>query len=251
MGDQASIGQSSNRCRSGGSPLGIEMRTTRPFGECLVALVSGLTVAACLAGTAPIVGSPGSSAAPSLTTSIIVRSPSASPVAVASTTPTAATPSVAPSDPCGTGREDMIAGRVEMPDEIRIGGVGAEMTTHAIGLLNGSYHATDSVPGGIGLEPDERASRATPGGAVAVAAPPAQISGAQVFLGRWDQVTFEGGLGNPPEERTASAVRIESDGTASFVAPTLKGEYVATVHIDWQTTCLEGNSFGYARIVVR
>ena len=218
------------------------MRTTRPL---LVLSASALlVVAGCIQAGAST--PPGPTVAPT-------PSPSAMRVVVAETprlTPMAATPSP---DPCGTGREAMIARRVEMPGGMVIGALPAEMTTHAIGLLNGSYDGADSVPGGIGLDADEVASRARPDAFVSLAAPPANLIGAQVRLGRWSDVTFErnGTMGNPPEEHTEAIVRLEADGSASFAAPDEPGDYVVTAFIDWQTTCLEGHSFGYGRIVVR
>lgn len=219
------------------------MRSGRPTGICALLLVAALSLVACVATPQPIVGSP----VPPMPTPSSV--PTASPPPGTTSVPARSTP---PLDICGRGREAMISRRIELPSEMVIGGARAEMTTHAIGLRNGSYDAGDSVPGGIGLEADEVASQVRAGGSVSISAPPARLIGAQVSTARWAEVTFEpGGLANVPEARDVSIVTIETDGMGSFRAPAASGEYVAVVFIDWQTACLEGHSFGYGRIVVR
>lgn len=225
------------------------------IGQPIALVVAAVLAVGCAAGPGsgePSVPAPSASSAAS--SAIAEASSALSPSPVPSPPGTEPSVSATPTgsqDACGTGLEGLLARRVEMPADIVIGNEPAELTTHAIGLRNGSYHATDSVPGGIGLEPDEPATRADRHGHVPMSLATGRIVAAEVFTGVWTDVLFQGGHGYPPEDRLERSVAIGGVGDGWFLAPATPGEYVVTVLVNWQTECLDAHSFGYAHLVVR
>lgn len=241
------------------------MRSTRPPGIGALVFVAGLSLAACVATPQPIVGSAGSSVAPSVVTPSRAPSPSArpvaSPVAVASVVPTSA-PATNPSDPtpdptiapiagCGTGEAGFLAHGREGPRALRFGGATIEFTPAATGMRDGSYDVGDAIPAGVGLTANEIGVVVGPGDRIILRATGLTILDTQAAAVPWSMVTFDGGLANVAGQRTPLAWRVRDDGSLSISAPDQIGDWAVEFIPRWQSVCVKGDGTAYGRIKVR
>ncbi|MBA2718993.1 MAG: hypothetical protein H0U52_07105 [Chloroflexi bacterium] len=237
------------------------MHPARSLG--VLVLVSGFSLSACISTTAPIV----EPATPSAVTPSIVPSAStgalATPVAVESVAPTTA-PSANPSDPtpepsedlgsagprCGTGRAGLFAHNDEVPRTLRFGGATIEFTNVSVSMRNGTYDTSDSVPGGIGLTPDEIAVVVDSGDRIVLRAVGVVLTSSAARVVPWRQVKFDG-LATLRGDPIDLSWRLRDDGSASIAAPTDAGDYAFEVSPSWTGTCIAGGGLAYGRIKVR
>jgi hypothetical protein len=240
----------------------MQMRSTRPLGQIALVLITGFTVAACVATTGLIAGSAAPSAAPSVATPSTLPLASARPaVAVASAAPSVAAPTNNPSDPapdpgtvgpgCGTGQAGLDAHRDEIPADLQFGGAGYAFTTASLSLRNGTIDTGDSIPGGIGLTANEMAVVVSPGAHIILRGTGLRLTEATIGVVPWSMVSFEGGLPSFQGPRTGLAMRLRADGSISVSAPAEPGDYAVEFVPRWTSECLEGDGTAYGRIKVR
>jgi hypothetical protein len=238
----------------------------------LVVAFAGLSVAALSLGACAVPVAP--SAVPS--TVAIVASASLSPSGAPSSPPATVSPSAdpegsqapeasadpapepAPSDDpgtagpgCGTGRAGLFAHNDEVPDTIRFGGATLEYTSLSVSLRNGTYDASDSVPGGLGLTPDEIAVVVGPGDHILLRATGRTLTATSAQYVRWSTVQFDGELAFSAAARGDLPWRVRSDGSLSVSAPSKVGDYEVEFGPRWIGTCIEGSGLAYGRVKVR
>jgi hypothetical protein len=245
------------------------MPPSRTLGRSLVLGVAlalaGLSLGACGVPVVP-------SAAPS--TVAVLASPSSSPSGAPSDSAAAALPSVGPDDSpvpelsagpapepsddpgtagpgCGTGRAGLFAHNDEVPDTIRFGGATLEYTSVSVSLRNGTYDASDSVPGGLGLTPDEMAVVVGPGDHILLRATGLTLTATSAQYVHWSTVRFDGGLAFSPAAPDDLPWRVRADGSLSVRAPSKVGDYEVAFGPAWTGTCIEGSGLAYGRVKVR
>jgi hypothetical protein len=227
--------------------------------------LAGLSLAACAMPIAP-------SSAPS--TVAVLASPSAPTSAAPSGSPAPVSPSTGPdnsqapepsTDPtpepsddpgaagpgCGTGRAGLFAHNDEVPDTIRFGGATLEYTSVSVSLRNGTYDASDSVPGGIGLTPDEIAVVVGPGDHILLRATGLTLTATSARYVHWSTVRFDNGLAFSPATPVDLPWRVRSDGSLSVSAPSKVGDYEVEFGPGWIGTCVAGSGLAYGRVKVR
>lgn len=158
---------------------------------------------------------------------------------------------VATADPCGTGRTAYFAARDEMPPFLTLADAPMELTTASIGLHNGSYEASDSIPGGVGLTADEPAVETGVNDPIRLAGPATTLVGVTASRAPWSTVDFTDGLGWTSWPMEPIAWTAEADGSISLVAPPEPGESLIDLVVSWETACLAGGGTAYGRVVVR
>ena len=242
------------------------MHTTRPFGLGALVLLTGLVVAACVATTAPIEGSatasvssprivPSGSARPVTTPAFVVTVPPTEAPTAASQAAPAPEPSedqVGTAGPgCGTGQAGLFAHNDEVPKTLQFGGATLEFVSVSVSMRNGTYDTSDSVPGGIGLTPDEIAVVVGPGDRIVLRAAGTTLHATQARVVPWRSVHFEGGLASLGGDPIELAWRPRGDGSLSVAAPDANGDYAVEFFPRWTGTCIEGDGIAYSRIKVR
>jgi hypothetical protein len=253
-----------------GSPTEVPIHPSRPLGRSLVLVVAGLSLVGLSLDACGVALVP--SAAPSIVA--VLASPSSSPSGAPSGSPTALSPSVGPDDSpapepsadpapepsddpgtagpgCGTGRAGLFAHNDEVPDAIRFGGATLEYTSVGVSLRNGTYDASDSVPGGLGLTRDEIAVVVGPGDHILLRATGLTLTATSAQYVRWSTVRFDSGLGFSPAARGDLPWRVRPDGSLSVSAPSKLGDYEVEFGPRWTGTCIEGSGLAYGRVKVR
>lgn len=241
------------------------MHPARSLGRRVLVLVTGFSLSACISTTAPIVES---GASPAFTASIgpsALTGAVAAPVAVQSVPPTTAPPATNPPDPtpeptedpgtagpgCGTGRAGLFAHNDEVPATLRFGGATIEFINTSVSMRNGTYDASDSIPGGIGLTPDEIAVVVGPGDRIILRATGLTLGAVQARVVLWRNVDFEAGMASLRGDPVELGWRRRSDGSLSISAPAAIGDYAVELSPGWTGTCIEGGGVAYSRIKVR
>ena len=236
----------------------------RSFVLGLAASLAGLSLGACAVPVAP-------SAAPSTVAGL--ASPSPSPSDAPSGSPAAVSPSTGPDSPasdpsadptpelsddpgtagpgCGTGRAGLFAHNDEVPDAIRFGGATLEYTSVSVSLRNGTYDASDSVPGGLGLTPDEIAVVVGPGDHILLRAAGLTLTATSAQFVPWSTVSFDSGLAFSSAARRDLPWRVRPDGSLSVSAPSKVGDYEVEFGPGWIGTCIAGSGLAYGRVKVR
>jgi hypothetical protein len=231
------------------------------LGVTLIVLLS-----ACTSGPAPAtpaVASAGPSTAPSI--AVVARPAPSTPLATATVTPVVTTPSASASveptpEPtldsgtagpgCGTGQAGAFAHSGGIPRTLKFGGATVEFTNLSISMRNGTYEASDSVPGGIGLTPDEIRIRVSPGEHVILRGDGLPLTSVHAAVVPWRTVIFGGGIAESPAKPVVLVWRLRADGSISVTSPTKVSEYMVEIFPSWRTECLEGSGTAYARLVV-
>lgn len=241
------------------------MRSTRPPGIGALVFVAGLSLVACVATPQSIVGSPvPSGPTPSSVPTAPLR-PATSSVAVESSSPNDSpqptNPPIPTPDPtedsgtagpgCGTGRAGLFAHNDEVPATLQFGGATIEFTNVSVSMRNGSYDTSDSIPGGIGLAPDETAVVVRPGDRIVLRAAGVTLGAVQARVIPWRSVEFEGDLASLLGDPVELSWRLRSDGSLLIAAPEAIGDYAVALSPGWTGTCIEGGGVAYSRIKVR
>lgn len=152
---------------------------------------------------------------------------------------------------CGTGQLGLFSHRDEVPEVLRFGGATIEFTGASVSMRNGTYDASDSIPGGIGLSPDEIAVVVGPGERIILRAVGLTLDTPQARAYPWGDVDFDGGLASMRGHPIELAWRRRSDGSLSVAAPEVSGDYAVEFVPRWAGTCLAGDGVAYGRIKVR
>jgi hypothetical protein len=246
------------------------MHPSRTLGRNVVRVLAGLSLAGLSLGACAVPVAP--SAAPS--TVAVLPSPRVSPSGAPSGSPATVSSSAGPDDSqapepsadpvpepsedfgaagpgCGTGRAGLFAHNDEVPDTIRFGGATLEYTSVSVSMRNGTYDASDSVPGGLGLTPDEIAVVVGPSDHILLRAPGLTLTATSAQYVRWSTVRFDGGLAFSPAEAVDLPWRVRPDGSLSVSAPSKVGDYEVEFGPGWIGTCIAGSGLAYGRIKVR
>jgi hypothetical protein len=203
---------------------------------------------------------PSASAAPQSSPSVVPTASVEASATVASESPEATV--VTASEPpetidgtagpgCGTGRAGLFAHRDEIPNALQLGGATLEYTSVGVSLRNGTYEASDSVPGGIGLTPDEIAVVVGPGDHILFRAAGLTLTGTSARYVAWSTVRFDNGLASSLAVPITLPWRVRPDGSLSVSAPSKAGDYEVEFGPGWIGTCLAGSGLAYGRIKVR
>jgi hypothetical protein len=222
-----------------------------------LAIAASIAVAGCIGAR---VGGPGSrSQSPSTTVpsqlaeashgpSSPAPSPSASP---AEPTPTASEEMAGTAGPgCGTGQKGFFAHRDEIQQVLTLDGTPIQLTTAAVGLLNGTYDVDDAIPGYLGLSSDEVAVNEAPEGKLVLGAKGMKLTGLTVGSVPWSTVDFSQDLPFTTAKPDAVDWKLLTNGTIAVFAPGEAGEYLLDMTVLWQTECLHGDGTVYGRIVI-
>ena len=241
------------------------MHPSRTLGRSLVLVLAGLSLGACAAPVVPsadppavaVLASPRSSSSGAPSGSPAAVSPSVGPDDSPAPEPSADPAPVPSDDPgtagpgCGTGGAGLFAHNDEVPDTIRLGGATLEYTSVGVSLRNGTYDASDSVPGGLGLTRDEIAVVVGPGDHILLRATGLTLTATSAQYVPWSTVRFEGGLASSPAARNDLPWRVRPDGSLSVSAPWKVGDYEVEFGPRWIGTCIEGSGLAYGRVKVR
>lgn len=238
------------------------MHTTRPLGPNALVLLVSLSLSACVATPAPIVGSPVPSPSARRSEPAASPRPSATSKSVPGTSPvdspqatnppdSSPDPTVAPIAGCGTGEAGFLAHGREGPQTLRFGGATLEFTPAATGMRDGSYDVGDSIPGGVGLTADEIAVVVGPGDRIILRAIDLAILATEAGAVPWSNVTFSGGLADLAGPRTPLDWRVREDGSLSIASPDRIGDWAVEFIPRWQSDCVTGDGTAYGRIKVR
>jgi hypothetical protein len=152
---------------------------------------------------------------------------------------------------CGTGRAGLFAHRDEVPETLQFGHATIEFTNVSVSMRNGTYDASDSVPGGIGLTRDEIAVVVGPGDHIVLRAAGVSLSATSAQVVPWRTVEFSGGLASSPADRSDLPWRVRGDGSLSISAPRASGDYAIELGPVWAGDCIAGSGLAYGRIKVR
>jgi hypothetical protein len=179
-------------------------------------------------------------------------SPAASPTASAvEPKPTASEEMAGTAGPgCGTGQKGFFAHRDEIQHTLTLDKAPIELTTAAVGLLNGTFDADDAIPAYLGLSSDEVAVKELPAGKLVLAAKGMKLTGLTVGTVPWSTVDFSQELPSTTATPKAVSWKVLSNGTIAIFAPSRAGEYMLDMTVLWQTNCLHGDGTVYGRIVV-
>lgn len=233
----------------------------------LIATIAAVVSGGCNAGTptgSPVAATPSSFAAAQPGSSAVatasvevspsvqspsVQSPSAEPTAVAaSDAPDSIDGTAGPG--CGTGAKGYFAHFDEVPKTIQFGGATIEYTIVSVSLRNGTYAASDSVPGWIGLTPTESAVVVGPGDHIVLRAKGLTLTATSARVVPWKTLTFENGPFSAADW-VELAWRHRADGSLSISAPAKVGDYAVEFGPGWTGTCVAGSGLAYGRIKVR
>jgi hypothetical protein len=244
------------------------MHPSPSSGRIALAALAAIILTACSASPAPS----GSAAPPSLAPSAPLVALASHPASVApaatpapTVTPTPdttrnptespdptpiATPRPTPIPGCGTGRAGLFAHNGEVPETLHFGFATIEYTSISVSMRDGSYDASDSVPGGIGLTPDESAVVVAPGAHIILRADGLTLTGTVARVVPWSTVTFDD-LASSPATPEDLPWRLRTDGSISVSAPIVVGDYEVEFFPAWVGTCIAGSGAAYSRIKVR
>lgn len=206
------------------------------------------------------------SAAASKVTAIASPGPSPAPASSApasSVAPSYAPPSDTPAptpeptiDPgtagpgCGTGQAGVFAHLSEVPTTLQFGRATIEFTNISVSMRNGTYDASDSVPGGIGLTPDEIEVVVGPGDHIILRAAGVTLTATGARVVPWSTVEFSGGLASSGADPVDLPWQVRNDGSLSISAPGKAGDYEVELGPGWTGACISGSGVAYGRIKV-
>jgi hypothetical protein len=225
-------------------------------------MIAALVVGACSVSSPP--GSPvapvvsRASAAVAQPSQSVEPSSSADPAPSSSPEPSAVVSGPEPTETidgtagpgCGTGRAGLLAHRDEVPGVLHFGGATIDFTTALMSLRNGTYDAGDSIPGGLGLTPDEIAVKVGPAAHIILRGDGLTLASTEARVVPWSTVIFRDGLGSSAASPAELPVRLRSDGSISVSAPVEPGDYMVEFGPRWHSACVQGDGSAYSRIKV-